>query len=35
VIDWLQPVRATEDLDPSLQKVIAATVRNAERAAQE
>lgn len=35
VIHWLQPVQATEGLDPSLQKVIAATVRNAERAAQE
>ncbi|KAF4762261.1 hypothetical protein N7455_002077 [Penicillium solitum] len=35
VINWLQPVQATEGLDLSLQKVIAATVRNAERAAQE
>lgn len=34
VIKWLQPVQATEDLDPSLQKVIAATVRNAERVTQ-
>ncbi|KAJ5551163.1 RNA-processing protein HAT helix [Penicillium sp. DV-2018c] len=35
VIDWLQPVQTTENLDPSLQKVIAATVRNAERVAQQ
>lgn len=35
VINWLQPVQATKDLDPSLQKVIAVTIRNAERAAQE
>jgi U3 small nucleolar RNA-associated protein 6 len=35
VISWLQPVQTTEGLDPSLQKVIAATVRNAERVAQE
>ncbi|KAJ5808570.1 RNA-processing protein HAT helix [Penicillium riverlandense] len=34
VVNWLQPVGQTEDVDPSLQKVIAATVRNAERASQ-
>ncbi|KAJ5294069.1 hypothetical protein PENANT_c009G02316 [Penicillium antarcticum] len=34
VVDWLQPVAATENLDPSLQKVIAATIRNAERASE-
>lgn len=35
VVNWLQPIQATKDLDPSLQQVIAATARNAERAAQE
>lgn len=34
VINWLQPIQATEDLDLSLQRVIAATIRNAERVAQ-
>ncbi|CAL5870221.1 uncharacterized protein PFLUO_LOCUS4456 [Penicillium psychrofluorescens] len=34
VMNWLQPVGQTEEVDPSLQKVIAATVRNAERASQ-
>jgi U3 small nucleolar RNA-associated protein 6 len=32
VVNWLQPVAETEDLDPSLKKVIVATMRNAERA---
>lgn len=31
VIDWLQPLAKTEDLDPALQKVMAATIRSAER----
>lgn len=35
VVNWLQPLGETEGLDPALQKVIAATVRNAERALQE
>ncbi|RAH78173.1 hypothetical protein BO86DRAFT_458660 [Aspergillus japonicus CBS 114.51] len=30
VISWLQPLEKTEGLDPSLQKAISATVRNAE-----
>ncbi|KAJ5095575.1 RNA-processing protein HAT helix [Penicillium alfredii] len=32
VVDWLQPIGQTEGLDPSLQKVIAATIRSADRA---
>ena len=32
LLTWLQPVAETEDLDPSLKKVIMATMRNAERA---
>lgn len=32
VLNWLQPVAETEDLDPSLKKVIMATMHNAERA---
>ncbi|KAJ5574143.1 RNA-processing protein HAT helix [Penicillium hispanicum] len=32
VAAWLQPIGETEDLDPSLKKVIEATVRTAERA---
>lgn len=35
VVNWLQPIQATKDLDPALQQVLAATVRNAERATQE
>ncbi|KAJ5174701.1 U3 small nucleolar RNA-associated protein 6 [Penicillium canariense] len=35
VVSWLQPVAETEDLDPSLKKVILATLRNAERASSE
>ncbi|KAE8369480.1 U3 small nucleolar RNA-associated protein 6-domain-containing protein [Aspergillus caelatus] len=31
VINWLQPLENAEGLDPSLQKAITATVRNAER----
>lgn len=31
VIGWLQPLEKTEDLDPALQKVLAATIRSAER----
>ncbi|PYH80006.1 hypothetical protein BO82DRAFT_313660 [Aspergillus uvarum CBS 121591] len=34
VISWLQPLEKTEGLDPSLQKAISATVRNAERVVQ-
>lgn len=33
VVNWLQPIAETEGLDPSLKKVIIATMRNAERAA--
>ncbi|KAJ5683967.1 RRNA processing protein Utp6 [Penicillium maclennaniae] len=32
VVNWLQPIAEKEELDPSLKKVILATVRNAERA---
>ncbi|KAJ5891087.1 U3 small nucleolar RNA-associated protein 6 [Penicillium subrubescens] len=32
VVSWLQPLADTEDLDPSLKKVIQATLRTAERA---
>jgi U3 small nucleolar RNA-associated protein 6 len=32
VVSWLQPIATTEDLDPSLKKVIQATLRTAERA---
>lgn len=35
VVDWLQPLQATKDLDPALQQVIVATALKAERAAQE
>ncbi|CAI7649054.1 unnamed protein product [Penicillium bialowiezense] len=31
VVNWLKPLQATEELDPSLQQVIAATVVKAER----
>ncbi|OGE53054.1 hypothetical protein PENARI_c008G02532 [Penicillium arizonense] len=34
VVNWLQPIAATEGLDPSLQKAIAATIRSAERASE-
>lgn len=34
VISWLQPLEKTEDLDPALQKVLAATIRSAERTLQ-
>lgn len=34
VINWLQPLKKTEDLDPALQKVLAATIRGAERTLQ-
>lgn len=33
-INWLQPLEKTENLDPALQKVIAATIRSAERTLQ-
>ncbi|KAJ5386111.1 RNA-processing protein HAT helix [Penicillium cosmopolitanum] len=33
VVKWLQSIVETEDLDPSLKKVIVATMRNAERVA--
>ncbi|KAL4779009.1 U3 small nucleolar RNA-associated protein 6-domain-containing protein [Aspergillus varians] len=35
VIGWLRPVEKTEDLDPSIQKVIAATIHKAELVLQE
>ncbi|RHZ48477.1 snoRNA-binding rRNA-processing protein UTP6 [Aspergillus thermomutatus] len=35
VVSWLQPFQTTEDLDPALQKVIAATIHNAERVLQQ
>ena len=35
VVNWLRPIADTEDLDPSLKKVILATVRNAERAVEQ
>ncbi|GFF52825.1 U3 small nucleolar RNA-associated protein 6 [Aspergillus udagawae] len=35
VVSWLQPFQKTEDLDPALQKVIAATIHNAERVLQQ
>ncbi|KAF7121598.1 hypothetical protein CNMCM5793_009068 [Aspergillus hiratsukae] len=35
VVSWLQPFLKTEDLDPALQKVIAATIHNAERVLQQ
>lgn len=31
VVNWLQPLARTEDLDPALQKVMAATILSAER----
>lgn len=34
VVAWLQPLLKTEDIDPALQKVLAATVGNAERTMQ-
>ncbi|PWY92560.1 hypothetical protein BO70DRAFT_425239 [Aspergillus heteromorphus CBS 117.55] len=34
IISWLQPLEKTEGLDPSLQKAIAATIRNAEQVVQ-
>ncbi|KAJ5103711.1 RNA-processing protein HAT helix [Penicillium argentinense] len=33
VVSWLRPIAETESLDPSLRKVIMATLRNAERTA--
>ncbi|KAH1475212.1 hypothetical protein KXX53_005672 [Aspergillus fumigatus] len=35
VVSWLQPFQKIEDLDPALQKVIAATIHNAERVLQQ
>ncbi|KAL4913726.1 U3 small nucleolar RNA-associated protein 6-domain-containing protein [Aspergillus aurantiobrunneus] len=35
IISWLRPVEKTKDLDPSIQKVIAATIRKAELVLQE
>ncbi|KAL4888288.1 U3 small nucleolar RNA-associated protein 6-domain-containing protein [Aspergillus ambiguus] len=34
IVGWLQPLEKAEDLDPALQKAIAATVRNVERVVQ-
>ncbi|OJJ39093.1 hypothetical protein ASPWEDRAFT_168957 [Aspergillus wentii DTO 134E9] len=34
IISWLQPLEKTEGLDPSLQRVIAATIRSSERTLQ-
>jgi U3 small nucleolar RNA-associated protein 6 len=33
VVNWLQTIVETEDLDPSLKKVIVATMHNADRVA--
>ncbi|KAL4979344.1 U3 small nucleolar RNA-associated protein 6-domain-containing protein [Aspergillus desertorum] len=35
VIDWLRPIEKTKDLDPSIQRVIAATIHKAELVLQE